>query len=114
MKTLLSIIEELKPFQQQAVIDILATIQEDKLISRRQVGLIACNFDSFPIEEIKTLFIKNPILKIAVNKILAKYGYLENGFVNLSEFVNTIIENEINRRIFEQNQKDLYDLADGE
>lgn len=112
MCTLTSMIESLSSLQQQAIIDILATIQEQKHLSKKQVGLIGCSVKLFPVEEVKNLFSKNLELKNTVNRLLAEQGYTEHGFINLNTLINAIIETEVERRITEQNQKDLFDLAE--
>jgi len=53
MPNINSIIENLNPYQQQFIIDILATVQEQRHITPQQAGLIGCSIELFPISEIK-------------------------------------------------------------
>lgn len=114
MCTLTSLIEQLRPFQQQAIIDILATIQEQKHLSVKQVGLIGYSIELFPVKELQELFSKNPNLKNSAKRLLAEQGYTDNSIINLKKFLNVVIENEIERRVVEITQKDLFDLAEEE
>ena len=114
MCTLTSLLEQLNPIQQQAVIDILATIQEQKHLSKKQVGLIGCSVNLFPVEEVKNLFSKNAELKNTVNRLLAEQGYTDHGFVNMKNIISVVIETEVERKMMKLNQKDLFDLAEDE
>jgi len=112
MKTVAALIENLKPYQQQACIDMLSTIQEQKHLTSKQVGLVGCSIEYFPVEEIRKMFSGNPDLKRASDRSLAEYGYNEQGLINLKKFAITLIEEEVERRVEELTQKDLFDLAE--
>ena len=112
MKTVFTLIENLKEYQQQSVVDILATVQEEKRILQKQTGLIGCSIELFPIEEVKRLFCNKPDLKRTANRTLAEYGCSDHGFINLKNIISVIIETEVERRITEHNQKNLFDLAE--
>ncbi len=111
MANIIHIIENLAPHQQQFLLDILVSVQEQKHITQQQAGLVGCTIELFPASEIKRLFGKYPALLRATERLIGLSGMPESGFVNLKAFIGTIIENEIERRVEERSQKTLFDFA---
>ena len=110
----ITLIENLLPYQQQGCLDIFGTIQEQKHLTSKQVGLIGCSLEFFPVEEIRRLFSSVPDLKRGADRLLAVYGYTEHRLINLKKFLTELFAGEVERKVEELTEKDLFDLAEGD
>lgn len=107
-------LENLNPYRQQAVLDLLLRVQDQTHLSSKDTGLIGCTVERFPVSEIGQIFKRNsPIAKTA-NRLLALQGLNENNYVNLKLVIETTIEMEITRRVEMQSEKTLFDFAENE
>ncbi len=111
MANIIHIIENLNSYQQQSLLDILVTVQEQRHLTPQQAGLVGCSIELFPISEIKRLFSKNSALQRAVDRLIGLSGAPESGFANLRTVISTVIEEEVERRVDERTQKTLFDFA---
>lgn len=111
MSKIFEIIENLSPFQQQSILDILVSVQEQKHISPKQAGLVGIDIKHFPVSELKRIFRSYPFLLRATERLLSIQRISDNGLVNLKNVIEAVLEKEIERRIDESSQKTLLDYA---
>jgi hypothetical protein len=108
----MTLIEDLNPIQQQAVIDILIDVQERRNISQQKAGLVGSTLENFPVLELKRLFKSHQNLLRATEKLMGFTGMSETGFINLKAVLGIVIEEEIQRRCEIKREKTLLDFAD--
>ncbi len=109
-----TMLSNLLPFQQQPIIDLLATIQKMESLNPKRIGLIGCTIDRFPAAEAANLFRGNLSMQRAFKRMLSYQGVSDADFIDLRSMLEILIKKEVERLVDEKTEATFFDLLSEE